>query len=103
MARVYPEGSTCMFLCGVILKGAKSFTWLRSLGDPWFSRPNFQASCVAQYLRVTGPATRVAGSNPLESKSAQFLVLLRQRPLFNFLVLTLPVLSDPILIRPFPN
>ena len=19
----------------------KSFTWLRSLGDPWFSRPNF--------------------------------------------------------------
>ena len=20
---------------------AKSFTWLRSLGDPWFSRPNF--------------------------------------------------------------
>ena len=56
-----------MFLCGVILKGAKSFTWLRSLGDPWFSRPNFKASCVAQYLRVAGLVAGVAGSDPLES------------------------------------
>ena len=30
----------------------------------------FQRCCVAQYVRAAGPATRVAGSNPLELVSA---------------------------------
>ena len=30
-----------MKFSGVTLKVAKSLTWLRSLGDPWFTRPNF--------------------------------------------------------------
>ena len=71
---------------GVTLKVAKSFTWLRSLGDPWFTRPNFQASCVAQYLRVAGPTTGVAGSNPLESVNRYYLYYMKAESPIQFSV-----------------
>ena len=75
-----------MQFSGVTLKVAKSFTWLRSLGDPWFTRPNFQASCVAQYLRVAGPTTGVAGSNPLESVNRYYLYYMKAESPIQFSV-----------------
>ena len=49
---------------GVALKGRAHMAC--KFGGPWFARPNFEASCVAQYIRTAGPATWVAGSNSLE-------------------------------------
>ena len=49
----------------VVLSLRIELTCLRSLGGP-----GSPASCVAQYIRAAGPATRVAGLNPLELVSA---------------------------------
>ena len=69
---------------GVTLKVVKSFTQLRSSGDPWFTRPNFQASCEAQYIRVAGPNTGVAGSNPLESVNRYYLYYMKAETPIHF-------------------